>query len=143
MITHKIENQFQKNCAIRDIGELDTNKTWLLTIRTFKENRSLEQNSLSHVWYAQLAATLREYSAKGYKAMCKLQFGVPILRTEDENFRALYDRVVKPHDYETKLQVMDYFPVTSLMNTVQMSEYMEAVQRAFADRCNLQFPGGW
>lgn len=103
--------------------------------------RSIEQNSLSHAWYAQIAAQLPQDDASGWKAHCKLHHGVPILRTEDEDFRAMYDSAIKGLTYEQKLAVMAYLPVTSLMNKDQLSRYLDAVQREFAQQnVFLEFP---
>jgi hypothetical protein len=96
--------------------------------------RSLEQNAKSHVWYAQIARELKEDSADGVKAECKLRFGVPILRGESADFCKMYDAVIKGHDYLTKLEVMRYLPVTSLMSIDQLNRYMTAIERTYAER---------
>jgi hypothetical protein len=96
--------------------------------------RSLEQNAKSHVWYAQVARELKEDSPEGVKSECKLRFGVPILRAESGDFRKMYDAVIKGHTYETKLEVMRYLPVTSIMTTAQLTAYMDDVQRECSKR---------
>jgi hypothetical protein len=65
-----------------------------------------------------------------------------MLRAEDEDFREMYDGMVKERfSYEEKLQLMKWIPVTSLMNTDQLSRYLEAVQSAYAKRgVILEFP---
>ena len=110
-------------------------------IRTGKR-RSDDQNALSHGWYEQVAKELREHSAHEVKRECKLLFGVPILRAEDEDFRAQYDGLIKDRfSYEEKLALMDWLPVTSLMTTDQLSRYLEAMQSAYAKRgVSLEFP---
>ncbi|HLP99188.1 MAG TPA: hypothetical protein VK149_12170 [Sideroxyarcus sp.] len=103
--------------------------------------RSLDQNAISHAWYEQLARELREENALGWKSFCKLHFGVPILRAEDEEFRTAYDSSVKHLTYEQKLQAMHFVPVTSLMTKPQLSQYLEAMQQHFAARgVRLEFP---
>jgi len=122
-----------------DVGD---GKSYVMTLRPYKRDRSKEQNALSHVWYAQLAAKLKEYTAEGYKGFCKLHFGVPILR-EDPEFCELYDGVFKPMEYPTKLKIMStpgLFDVTSMMKTEQMSLYLEQIQAHFADQIQLLFP---
>ena len=99
------------------------------------------EGQTSHLWYGQLAAKLREYTAGEYKGLCKLHFGVPILKT-DFDFCALYDRVFEPLDYPTKLEIMStpgMFNVTSLMKVEPMSLYLEQIQMHFADRVHLAF----
>ncbi len=95
------------------------------------KKRSLDQNAIAHAWYAQVARELREDTELGVKAFCKLNFGVPILRAADEDFRGKYDRAVRPMQYEDKLTLMEWFPVTSLMTTPQLSEYLEKVRNHY------------
>lgn len=94
--------------------------------------RSQLQNQVSHVWYQQLARELREDDALGWKCFAKLNFGVPILRVEDIEFKDFYDLAVKRHlSYEEKLQAMKFMPVTSRMDKDQISRYLEAMQAHF------------
>jgi phosphopantetheine adenylyltransferase len=60
--------------------------------------------------------------------------GVPILRRDDAAFMLRYDRDFKHFDYETKVKVFAALDpaVTSLMTTKQIKEYMDAMQRHFA-----------
>lgn len=103
--------------------------------------RSLPQNSISHVWYLQIANELREDDVVGWKCYCKLHHGVPILRASDEDFKYFYDKSIKNITYEQKLMAMKFLPVTSLMNTEQLSSYLESVKRDFEKRgVFLQFP---
>lgn len=101
-----------------------------LTLEVYKgekRHRSLPQNNISHVWYREIAQQAGDRTPEEVRRECKLSCGVPILRTESDEFRAMYDKVVKGHDYETKLLMMDYLPVTSLMSSEQMTEYLETV----------------
>jgi len=103
--------------------------------------RSSDQNAISHAWYGQLAAELREDDELGWKCYCKLHHGVPILRAESDHFRENYDAAIKGLTYEQKLKVMRLLPVTSLMTKAQLSKYLEAVQDDFAKRgVVLSFP---
>lgn len=103
--------------------------------------RSLSQNALSHAWYQQMAAELPEDDATGWKSYCKLHHGVPILRTECNDFRAFYDEAIKGLTYEHKLAAMKFMPVTSLMTKSQLSAYLEEVKKDFARRgVLLEFP---
>jgi len=105
------------------------------------KRRSLNQNDIGHAWYAQLARELREDDEGGWKCYCKLHHGVPILRAEDADFRATYDKAIRPLTYEQKLAVMRILPVTSLMTKAQKSKYLEEVQKDFQARgVWLQFP---
>lgn len=94
--------------------------------------RSKDQNSKTHAWYQEIAKALPEDDARGWKRYCKLHHGVPILRTEDEDFRKLYDLAIrKTLSYEQKLQAMDILLVTSIMTKGQLSRYFDAVQADF------------
>lgn len=110
-----------------------------VSIKTGKD-RSLDQNSISHAWYEQISRELREETPLGIKNFCKLHYGVPILRAENEEFRQQYDTVLKPLSYDKKLIAMNFLPVTSLMTKAQLSQYLEAMQLAYADRVKLEFP---
>jgi len=101
-----------------------------INLKTGKD-RSLDQNATIHCWYEQLARELREDDALGWKCFCKLHFGVPILRAEDEEYRAAYDGSIKGMTYERKLVAMKHWPVTSLMTTRQLSAFAEAMQAHF------------
>jgi hypothetical protein len=128
--------------VLGDIRQLwNEHKFLRLNIKTGKD-RSLDQNSLSHAWYEQIARELREDSPEGVKCECKLRFGVPILRAADADFREMYDTAIRGHlSYEQKLKAMRFLPVTSLMTVKQLSQYLEDVQREFAKRgVMLEFP---
>lgn len=98
------------------------------------KGRTLSQNAFSHAWYAEIALAFPEDDELGWKCYCKLHHGVPILRAEDEEFRAAYDSAIKSLTYEQKLMVMRYYPVTSLMNVSQLTKYADAVRDDFAAR---------
>ena len=105
-------------------------------------HRSLDQNSIGHAWYEQVANELREDDALGVKRFCKLHFGVPILRAEDAEFREIYDGAIRDHlSYEQKIKAMDILPVTSRMSVQQHSAYLTAVREHYQERgVDLQFP---
>lgn len=99
-------------------------------------DRSLSVNALSHVWYSFCDKMLSEPVGTA-RNFCKLHFGVPLLRGEDEKFRAAYDQVIKPLGYPQKLSIMTYWPVTSLMSREQMTRYLDAVQMHYAESHGL------
>jgi len=98
----------------------------------------LRQNAIQHVWYAEVEKAGVETMIES-RRYCKLHFGVPILRggeTDASNkFRQAWDAMVKSRfSYEEKLALMDYFPVTSLMDHEQMSVYLAHMQQHYAGR---------
>ena len=93
--------------------------------------RSTAQNRLAQRWFTDIATQLGDQTHEDVRAECKLRFGVPILRTENEAFRLSYDRVLKALPYEQKLEAIKAFdmPVTRLMNIKQMTAFMDEMQR--------------
>lgn len=94
--------------------------------------RSLNQNDQAHVWYEQISLELREDTPLGVKCVSKLNVGVPIMRSIDSEFRAFYDKVLKPRSYEDKIEAMKYIPVSSLMPVDAASQYLEELQKFWA-----------
>lgn len=98
-------------------------------------DRSMDQQALAECWYRQISHELGEGTPEDVKCECKLRFGVAILRAGDEEFRAIWDEKFKGRiDYEQKLALMRYLPVTSLMSTEQMTAYLDTVQKEMARR---------
>lgn len=93
--------------------------------------RSHAQNRLAQRWFTDIATQLGDQTHEDVRAECKMRFGVPILRAENEAFRLSYDRVIKPMPYEEKLEAIKAFdlPVTRLMTVKQMTEFMDAMQK--------------
>lgn len=99
-------------------------------------HRSLEQNRLQFLWMREAAEQDKSLTAEEHRAFCKLHFGVPIMRGEDEYFRESYDRLIKPMSYEDKLNIMVNpgfeFPVTRLMKSGQLKRYLDDVYAHFS-----------
>ena len=122
-----------------------------VTINTGKK-RTLSQNSLSHEWYGIVSSETKEYTPGEVKRLCKYHVGIPILRaipiderTEEVQKICEFCETTLDHvPYETKIEMMEYLPVTSLMNTKQLSEYLIGVQFNYARReIILYFPDDW
>lgn len=100
--------------------------------------RTTPQNRLSFQWFAEIAEQLGDRTVEDVRAECKLTLGIPILRAEDEAFRAEYDEKVMPLAYETKLALMvglirgmGEFPVTRLMTRDQESRFLDAIWQRY------------
>ena len=96
--------------------------------------RSNEQNKLQRKWLKE-AEEQGDQTAEEYRAYCKLHFGVPILRAENDEFREKYDRIIRPLPYVQKLEIMALpfdFPCSRLMTTRQHSQYLDAMYRHFS-----------
>ncbi|MDE2021307.1 MAG: hypothetical protein KGJ13_13310 [Patescibacteria group bacterium] len=95
--------------------------------------RSYEQNRLQRLWVLEAEAQ-GDQTAEEYRGYCKLHFGVPILRSENDKFREAYDKHIRHLDYKTKLAMMMVpldFPVTRLMTTKQKTRYLDVVYQHF------------
>ncbi len=125
-------------------GLFDRRERISVTVSTEK-SRSDDQNRISHAWYAKVSHETGEDTPEGIKRFCKAYFGVPILRADSEKFRDVYDRVIKPLPYDQKLAAMDLISVTSIMTTKQLTQYLETMQKHYANRDTdpvlLDFPG--
>lgn len=97
-----------------------------------------KQNRLAQRWFTDVSRQKEDETHEEVRAYCKLHFGVPILRAENEAFRQSYDRTMRPLDYETKLEAMEHLdlPVTRLMTVKQMTAFMDEMQRHW---CGLGF----
>ncbi len=143
IVTQYIVNSVESlQKCIGDIrSDFEKHKFLRINSKTGKD-RSLDFNALSHCWYEQISRELHGDDALGWKAFCKLYFGVPIMRAEDEQFREFYDGAIrKQFTYEQKLMAMRYFPVTSLMTNPQFKKYCDGMQEHFAKQgVALEFP---
>lgn len=96
------------------------------------EKRSVDQNRLQRLWCGEVSEQLGDRSPEEVRAETKLRCGVPILRAQNDEFRAAYDKSVRGLPYEVKLSLMMEpldFPVTRLMTKPQKSEYLDAMFR--------------
>jgi hypothetical protein len=120
---------------LEDAIKLIRSRPLPLTLNILKgKHRSSQQNHLQRMWLNEAAEQLGEYTAEEYRAYCKLHFGVPIMRMESDEFMESYDRIIKPHSYEDKLEMMAVpldFPVTRLMTTKQLTQYLDAMHDHF------------
>lgn len=99
---------------------------------TAGKHRTTHQNRLQRLWCQEVAEQTGEYTAEEVRGYNKLRFGVPILRRDDDAFRAAYDANVRPLPYETKMALMMEplsWPVTSLMTVKQKTEFLDTVHR--------------
>jgi hypothetical protein len=130
-VTRTVKTDQERKQLIRYLEGLPVPMT--LQIKPGEESRSLKQNRLAFQWFKDAAAQ-GDQTVEQYRAECKLRLGVPILRRDDDDFRAKYDSALKPLSYENKLVCMEFFPVTSLMKTVQMTEFLNAVLQHFLNQ---------
>ena len=108
--------------------------------------RSIEQNKLNWMWMGEISEQLGDMTIEEVRGTCKLTHGVPILRAENEQFREVYDRLIKDHPYEAKVEMMMLpldFAITRIMKVPQMQAYLDAIHRHYtAEGVQLTEPEG-
>ena len=92
-------------------------------------DRTPDQNRLMWLWATEAAAQRGDMTADEIQQEWKLVHGVPILREDSADFRAVYDEAIKPLTYERKLKAMRFIPVTSEMKVRQMVRFLDTIQR--------------
>lgn len=121
------------NCQKWLAEKLKQHGQMIVTLKPGKD-RSLDQNDMTFELYTRIGKTLYGGDVEYARRECKLHYGVPILREEDAKFRESYDRALKPLSYERKLEVMQWFPVTSLMGVKQCQRYIDKIQDAYTQK---------
>ena len=120
MTTWAIRSEQDRSNVIKIIGSRQMPCTVIINKGA---PRSIEQNKLQRKWLLE-AQEQGDQTAEEYRGYCKLHFGVPILRNENEEFRESYDKIIQPLLYPMKLEMMMVpldFSVTRKMNTKQKS----------------------
>lgn len=96
------------------------------------ERRTLAQNRLLWLWYREIDEFCGG-SCDWAHNYCKLHFGVPILRRDSEEFRAVYDKYIKGLSYEDKMSAIALINVTSALTKSQASEYTDMVYKHWTE----------
>jgi hypothetical protein len=129
-----IQSEDDRTMAAR----LVENRTYPFTLTiTDGKPRTKAQNRLQHKWMQEIAEQKGDLTAEEARAYCKLTIGVPILRSQNAAFKERYDAILKPLTYEQKLSIMSEplnLPVTSLMSTKQLTEYLDGIIRHFGEQ---------
>jgi hypothetical protein len=115
---------------LADLGRFLGNLKLPITVEWVQgRDRTRDQNALQWLWATEAANQLGDRTADELQREWKLRFGVPILREDSMEFRAVYDKAIKPLPYELKVEAMRFLPVTSEMKVRQMVRYLDTVQR--------------
>lgn len=131
MTTRTIQTPDQIPSLLRLIGNRKLPVTVTVTDGAAKTTR---QNKTQFMWFKEVAEQLGDRTAADVRKEVKLTLGVPILRSENEAFRVKYDRILRPLPYEDKLELMEWFPITSLMTTKQHTAFLDAVFLKFTQQ---------
>lgn len=133
MTSRTIENEYERKLLLRFLEQQKL--PFSVTVETGRR-RSIEQNRLQRLWMREVSEQLGE-TTEYWRGFCKLTIGVPMLRSENDEFRAKYDKVVRPLSYEQKLAIMMEpldLPVTRIMTTKQKTDYLEQIFRHFSEQ---------
>ena len=128
MVLHGEED---KNNLLTMLQQVELSYPIDVAIKKASKARSLAQNRTQWQWFRDAEAQ-GDQKAWEYRAYCKLHFGVPILRRDSPEYRAKYDRIIRPMPYEQKLELMVEpfdFPVTSAMNIAQHGAFLDEVKK--------------
>jgi len=131
--------------VVSTLKEMFHKKKYLRVTIIAGKDRSLDQNAIFHKWIAILEQKGAEFTFDGYRAFCRLHFFVPILRAENDEFREMYDRIIKPLPYQHKIDLLTVFQgISSICTTTQFSRALEVMQGHFATLTTnpvfLEFP---
>lgn len=139
-MTNKIKRWIKSEDDLKALKLLISNMQgpFTLTIeKGIREKRSTDQNRLQRLWINE-AEQQGDMTAEEYRAYCKLHFGVPMLRNENDTFLAMYDEKVRdrvpPYTYEQKLEFMAIpwdMHVTRLMTIKQHDKYLNMMHNHF------------
>lgn len=112
------------------LGRFLSGLSYPLTVEwTLGRDRSRDQNALMWLWATEAARQYGDRTAADVQHEWKLHHGVPILREDSAEFRAVYDEAIKPLPYHLKIKAMHFIPVTSEMKVRQMVQFLDTVQR--------------
>ena len=104
------------------------------TVQMMKADRTNNQNAMIHALYGDIARQSEDLSVLDVKCMCKLHYGIPILRAASAEYCEWYDRGLKNLSYEDKLKLMVYYDVTSLFTKEQCTEYLDTIIKEYSSK---------
>jgi len=110
-------------------------------IEAYSETRRQAQNSLSHMWYGEIAKQGKEYTPEQIHSRCKYRYGIPLMVNEP-TFNTFWERVLstQPTYEEIVDEIMPYTPVTRLMSMAQMAQYLTDFDREMGQKYRLTNP---
>lgn len=139
-MTKKIKRWIKSEDDLKALKLLISNMQGAFTLtieKGIREKRSTDQNRLQRLWVNE-AEQQGDMTAEEYRAYCKLHFGVPMLRNENDTFAEMYDDKIRdripPYSYEQKLEFMALpwdLHVTRLMTIKQHDKYLNMMYNHF------------
>lgn len=115
------------------IKKYEWNQPLKISWELWSEARKLDQNALSHVWYREAAKQLEDRHEWEVAGECKLDYAVPILLAECEEFRDIYSYCLENYTREVQIEILGKGMVkcTRLLNKKQFTEYLSGVQNFY------------
>lgn len=138
----RINSKESLSAAIAKLGKMFAeNRHLVLSVRIGRD-RTLDQNGLWFGMYKRISQMTEIGEPEDARKYCKLHFGVPIMRRDDEGFRTGWDKLLRHLPYEQKIGLMgpcalfgeEGFPVTRLFDRKQGVEYTNAIATEFSQR---------
>ena len=126
-MAHRI---IQNEADLAALGTVFANMKLPFTVQWVQgRDRSHDQNALQWLWAGEAAEQYGDRTQTEVQHDWKLRHGVPILREDNIDFRAIYDAMLKPLPYEGKVKLMAFMPITSEMKVPQMVRYLDTIHR--------------
>ena len=110
--------------VVRLVLDLPQDGTKQVVISPKKSDRTLAQNRLSHMHYAQIGQQMGESPLEA-KCRCKLDFGIPILMKDDLDFDYIWGCIMLGVNRQHRVSFMENIDVTSQMKVKQFTQYIE------------------
>ena len=131
---YRVNSEHSKESFKARVDSLYAEHPYLVFSWRIGKDRSLDQNDMTFELYTRIGRTLYGGDVEHARRECKLRHGVPILREEDDKFKESYDRTLKPLGYNSKLEIMQWFPVSSLMTVKQCRQYIDSIMDHYAQK---------
>ena len=126
---HVVNSEHTLKCFLQSAETL-FNEHKYIVFKWVGGKRTLSQNALKSVWYADIAKHRGDMTAKEVENECKLEFGIPILRRDPAN-NWVYERTLDRLPYDKRLTIMPKFAVTSSMSVKELTEYLGEMQNRY------------
>ena len=128
-ITRNLENDADLSFCVNTLRSVLNNKDCKveMIIRERKETRSIIQNKLMWHWYDELMAQDQIHGMELQELINynKWTFGIKILMKNNPEFAEKMKQFAVL-EYENKVALMEFIPVTSIMKVGEMAEYLTA-----------------
>jgi hypothetical protein len=129
----KVENLQMLVALFGKIKEYDWHEPLEISYEPFAVARQLDQNALSHVWYRQAAKQLGDREIWEVADECKLDYAVPILLANNQEFRELFKYCLAPYHREQRIEILGkgFVNCTRLLTRKEFTEYLNGIQNYY------------